>query len=378
MLNKRKDYLKNVKRIIIKIGTSTLTHKSGLLNIMQMEKVVRQIADLHNKGYQIVFITSGAIGAGMGKLGLKERPKTIPKKQAAAAVGQGILMHMYEKLFSEYGVKVAQILLTKEDTTDRERFLNSRNSFFSLFDYGVIPIVNENDAIVVDEIKFGDNDTLSALVGSLIDGDLLVILSDIEGLYTDNPSVNKAAKLISFIEKITDEIEDCCSDTTGSLGTGGMITKIQAGKIATKSGMAMVIANGNKDGVLYKIIDGEEIGTWFNPNEKALHAKKRWLAFGTEIKGKIIIDDGASRALIKDQKSLLPSGIIDIEGNFNEGQIVLVVDSYGNEIGRGITNYNYKELNILKGSKTWDIDKIIPFKNYDEIIHRDNMVITKY
>lgn len=264
----RKNFTDDIKRIVIKVGTSTLTHSTGLLNIKSLENLVKQISDIHNRGIEVVLVTSGAIGAGAGKLGLKEKPKTIPEKQAAAAVGQGVLMHAYEKLFSEYGKTVGQILLTKEDINKRSRYLNARNTFFALFKHGSIPIVNENDAIVVDEIKFGDNDTLSAMVAVLTKADLLIILSDIDGLYDSNPCTNPDAKLISHVKSITKEIEDSAGDAGSKLGTGGMITKIMAAKIAVSGGTHMIIADGSEKDILYSILEGKECGTLFEAEIK--------------------------------------------------------------------------------------------------------------
>lgn len=265
---KRDLYLRKTKLIVVKVGTSSLTHESGLLNISQIDLIVRQLSDLHNEGYKIVVVTSGAIGAGMGKLGLQKRPDTIEDKQAAAAVGQGILLHMYEKIFSEYGLTIAQLLLTKEDIKDTLRLSNAKNAFKSLLEKNVIPIVNENDAVVVDEIKFGDNDTLSAMVAEIIKADLLIILSDINGMYDKDPKICTTANLISRIEKITDEIENAAGGSSSSLGTGGMSTKINAAKIATNYGAAVVIANSSVKNVLISIMHGENIGTWFqSPNE---------------------------------------------------------------------------------------------------------------
>jgi len=265
--NKRKQYLADVKNIVVKVGSSTLTHSNGLLNLSHIEHLVRQLSDLHNRGYGIILVSSGAIGAGMGKLGLTKRPESIPEKQAAAAVGQGILLHMYEKIFSEYGKTVAQLLLTKEDMTDSTRKVNAHNTFTSLLDMRVIPIVNENDAVVVDEIKVGDNDTLSALVAKLTKADLLILMSDIDGLYDSDPRQNKHAKLINFVDKITDEIEACAGGAGSNLGTGGMATKINAAKIATSSDISMIIVNGSNPGILTKIANGESVGTWFNSNK---------------------------------------------------------------------------------------------------------------
>lgn len=374
-MNIRKKHLKDVKRVVVKVGSSTLTHASGLMNINQIEKLVRQISDLHNQGIEVVLVTSGAVAAGVGKLGLKSKPKTIPEKQAAAAVGQGILLHMYEKIFSEYGKIAAQILITKDDISHRTRFLNARNTFFALFEQGAIPIVNENDAIIVDEIKLGDNDTLSAVVASLIEADLLILLSDIEGLYDSNPRTNPDAVLIHEVEEITDEIAGCAGGAGSSLGTGGMATKISAGRIATAAGVSMVIVNGAKDNIIRDVVSVEEVGTFFAPNEHPLQLRKHWLTFNSDIKGKVVIDDGAVIALSKEHKSLLPTGILSVEGFFHQGQIISVVNTEGVEIGRGITNYDSVEIEQIKSLKTDEIESKLGYKNYDEIVHSNNMVI---
>ncbi|MGV8983329.1 glutamate 5-kinase [Clostridium sp.] len=264
----RKEYLKDVKKIVVKVGTSTLTHSTGLLNLKRIENLARQLADIHNRGIEVVLVTSGSIGAGMGKLGLKVRPKTMREKQAAAAVGQGILIHMYEKFFSEYGKTIAQILLTKLDIVDKKRYLNAHNTFLTLLSQGVIPVVNENDAVAIDEIKVGDNDTLSAMVTSLIGADLLIILSDIDGLYDSNPRTNPDAKIIYNVKKITDEIKQSAKGVGSKLGTGGMATKIKAAEIVIASNASMIIAEGSEPNIIYDILDGREIGTLFERNTK--------------------------------------------------------------------------------------------------------------
>lgn len=367
--------MKDIKRVVVKVGTSTLTHSTGLLNISRIEKLVRQLSDLHNRGIEVVLVTSGAIGAGVGKLGFKEKPKTIPEKQACAAVGQVILTHMYEKLFSEYGKNCAQILLTGEDLAHRTRFLNARNTFFSLLDLGVIPIVNENDAIVVNEIKVGDNDTLSSMVASIVEADLLMILSDINGLYDSNPKNNKDAKLIHVVEEITPEIEECAGGAGSSLGTGGMITKINAAKIAVSSGTSMMILNGSEPNILTRAIDGEKVGTLFVGNSNPLQGKKHWLAFETRCKGKIIVDDGAQKALIVDHKSLLSTGIVSVEGVFDENEVVSIVNHSGRVIANGITYYSSEEIDKIKGKHSNQIESILGYKHYDEVVHANNLVI---
>lgn len=272
-MNYRKEYLKDVKKIVVKVGTSTLTHSTGLLNLRRIESLVRQLADIHNQGIQVILVTSGAIGAGMGRLGLKVRPETMPEKQAAAAVGQGTLIHMYEKFFSEYGKTIAQILLTKEDIVDEERYLNARNTFSALLSQGVIPIVNENDAVATDEIKVGDNDTLSAMVTSLVEADLLIILSDIDGLYDSNPRENPAAKIICNVKEITDEIKASAEGAGSKFGTGGMTTKIKAAEIAVAANASMIIAEGSEPNIINDILEGREIGTLFERKTKAINVK---------------------------------------------------------------------------------------------------------
>ncbi len=373
-IQKLRDF-KNIKRLVVKVGSSTLSYPTGKLNISQMEQLVRELADLRNSGKEVILVTSGAVGAGMGRLGLSQKPKTIPEKQATAAIGQGLLMHMYEKLFSEYGVTVAQVLLTREDMIDRRRFLNARNALNALLQLQALPIVNENDTIAVEEIKFGDNDSLSALVASLVDAELLILLTDIDGLYTANPAANKKATLINVVADINNELEELAGDTGSGLGTGGMVTKIQAAKIAMSSGFSMIIARGREEKVIKRILQGEQLGTLFLPKETRLHSKKRWIAFGSNVQGKILIDEGAQMALLEEGKSLLPTGIIGIEGSFEVGNTVSVYCNQ-REIGRGIVNYSAGEIDKIKGKKTKDIAKILGYKDFDEVIHRNNFVLS--
>lgn len=372
---KRERHLNNLKRVIVKIGTSTLTHSTGLLDLNRIESIVRQLTNVHNQGIEIVLVSSGAIGAGMGKLGLKTRPKTIPEKQAAAAVGQGVLLHMYEKIFAEYGKTVAQILLTKEDMLNRKRFLNARNTFFTLLSQGVIPIVNENDAVVVDEIKFGDNDTLSAMVASLIEADLLILLSDIDGLYDSNPKENKGAKLISYVDDITDDIKKAAGGAGTSFGTGGMVTKIKSAEIAVTAGVSMIIVNGSSPNIINEVVDCKDVGTFFEASQNPMQSRKRWITYNSHIKGEITIDDGAKEAISEHRKSLLPAGIVSIVGLFEKGDIVAILDGAGTEIARGITNYNSSEIDTIKGLKTSLIEEKIGYKSYDEVVHANNLVI---
>lgn len=363
------------KRIVVKVGTSTLSHSTGKLNFQRIERLVRELADLANQGKEIILVTSGAVSAGMDRLGLKEKPKTIPEKQAAAAVGQGILLHTYEKIFGEYGQIVAQVLLTREDSVNRKRYANSRNTLLTLLCMGVIPIINENDAVAVDELKIGDNDTLSAMVASIVDADLLIILSDVEGVFTANPQSDPTAALIPEIGDITPEIEDLAGGPGSMRGTGGMYTKIQAAKIAVNSGVVMVIASGFRDGVVREVLSGSNVGTLFLSKESRLHIRKRWLAFGARIRGSVIVDKGCEQAIITTGSSLLPAGITTVDGDFEQGSTIRVLTVEGREIARGVVNYGADDVRKIAGVQTQDIIDKLGSKLYDEIIHRDNMVV---
>lgn len=367
----KRDFL-NAKRIVVKVGSSLLTEKNRL-NLEMMEKIVDQLASLQKKNKEIILVTSGAIASGMGGLNLK-RLTSIPQKQAAAAVGQNLLMGIYERLFKKKGCLVAQILLTSEDIQDRERYLNARNTLLTLLNYKAIPIVNENDTVAVDEIKFGDNDTLSALVASKVEADLLIILTDTKGLYTADPKRRRGIRFIGEVSEITPQLERMASGPGTLRGTGGMVTKLRAAKISRSSGVAMVIADGRMKNVIKRILAGERLGTLFLPKEK-LKSRKRWIAFGVALKGKIRVDEGAEEAISKRGKSLLPSGIIEVKGRFSIGDGVSIIDEEGEEFARGIVSYSSSEIEKIMGKKTQKIEKILGYKDYDEVIHRDNMVV---
>lgn len=367
--------LPGMNRIVIKVGTSSLAYKTGKLNLACIEQLVRQIADLFNQGREVILVTSGAIGAGAGKLGLKRRPRSIPEKQACAAVGQGMLLHMYEKLFAEYGITVGQVLLTREDFADRRRFLNARNTLRALLRFGVLPIINENDTVAVEEIKFGDNDHLSALVAGLMDFELLIMLTDTEGLYTANPRVDPDARLLSEVDEITPDIERLAGPPGTNLGTGGMASKLHAARVAAHSGVAVVIARATTENVIRRVLNGEEIGTVFRPAEARMEQRKQWIAYSAAVRGRIIVDAGAARALLENGKSLLPSGVVACEGSFEMGNTVSIVDPEGNEIARGITNFSSGEIDRIKGHKTGEINDILGYKAYEEVVHRNNMVL---
>ncbi|MDD2568122.1 MAG: glutamate 5-kinase [Clostridia bacterium] len=374
-----RELLCKADKIVVKVGTSSLTHKTGKLNINGMEKLVRQLADLYNAGKSVILVTSGAVGAGMGRLNLTEKPTYMAQKQALAAIGQGILMQIYEKLFGEHGINVAQVLLSKEDFSHRGRYLNARNTFGALWDYGVIPIVNENDTIAFEEIKLGDNDTLAALVSTLVSADLLVLLSDIDGLYTANPRTDKNARHLDVVEEITADIQAMAGGTGSNLGTGGMMTKIQAATIACGCGIPMVLTDSCIENVLNKITKGESNGTVFLPRERSLNSKKGWLAFGSQPVGKVFVDKGAAEAIIEKGSSLLAKGIKGVEGCFAEGDIVAVVieNAEGEEIARGLTNYGAEDIRLITGCHSSEIPQILTGATALEVIHRDQMSMKK-
>lgn len=372
-MNRRKD-LKACRRVVIKIGTSTLTYNNGQLNLQRIERLVREVSDLHNRGIEVLLVSSGAIGVGATRMGYKKIPRTMPEKQALAAIGQGALVQLYEKLFSEYNKTVAQVLLTRGDLDERLRYLNATNALLAILELGVIPIINENDTVVVEEIKFGDNDTLSALVASIVDADLLIILSDVDGLYDSDPRVNKDARLQTEVDEITSVMEENSKNRGSSFSSGGMLTKLKAARICMAAGIPMIIANGENDNAIRRIIDGKEIGTLFIPREEKMQARKKWIAFGTLPQGQVLVDAGAEVALIKKGKSLLPSGVITAEGDFDRGTVVAVVTGDDKrEIARGMVNYSSDEIRLIAGKKSSEIEKILQGKDYDEVIHRNNL-----
>jgi glutamate 5-kinase len=364
-----------VKRIVIKIGSNILAHDRDGLDTRRISTISRDISDLQDKGYDVVVVSSGAIAAGMRKLGLKTKPKDIKFKQAAAAVGQSALMWAYERSFGNFGKKVAQVLLTRDDFADRKRYINSKNTLLTLLSYKVIPIINENDTVATDEIKFGDNDHLASLVASLIEAERFIILSDVEGLYTDDPRSNAQAKLIDYVEEITPAIEEKAGGAGSSIGTGGMYSKILAAKRAVSHGIIVHIISGKKENVLTNLLEGKLSGTLFKPKAEKLSSRKGWIAYGSRSKGSLVIDDGAVSALVEGGKSLLPSGIMSVEGEFDTGDSVYCVDSRGNRIAKGLTNYSSSEIKRIKGKKTSQIEEILGYKYSEEAIHRDNLVL---
>ena len=370
----RSNLLAHVRRVVIKIGSGVLSDAQGLEPV-QINAIADQVAQLRQRGYEIIIVSSGAVSAGKGALGIGGRPPTIPLKQAAAAIGQTLLMRTWGEAFHQHGLTVAQVLLTRDDLANRRRYLNSRNTLMTLLDHHVIPIINENDTVVIDEIRFGDNDNLSALVTSLVEANLLVILSDVSGLYDRDPRIDPSAQLIPFVERINDEIIAMAGSAGTDLGTGGMATKIKAAKRATLSGIGTAIVNGRVENSLLAFFAGEEIGTLFLPARDRMTAKKHWIAFSKKTRGKLIVDEGARCAMVERGKSLLPSGIIGVEGGFDRGDAVRLCSADGSEIATGVINYALTELLRIMGHKSSDIETILGYKYADEVVHRDNLVL---
>jgi glutamate 5-kinase len=361
-------------RIVIKIGSNLLTSGNGL-DESKIASLCKEISQVHSSGTYVIVVSSGAIAAGMKKLGLKKKPDDIRHKQAAAAVGQSALMWAYEKNFKKYDKSVAQILITRDAFHDRNRYINARNTILTLFDYGTIPIINENDSVAVDEIKFGDNDQLASLVSGLVSADRLIILSDVDGLFTKDPRKCDDSQLIPTVEKITGEVERIAGGAGSSVGTGGMYSKLLAAKRAVRYGITVNIINGNVPGLISAVLSGNACGSEFKPQGKRVATKKGWIAFGLKVRGNIVIDTGAQGALIRRNKSLLPSGIVNTEGNFKAGDAVYCIDSAGNRIAKGLTNYSSDEIKEIMGVRTSEIKNILGYKYSDEVIHRDNLVV---
>jgi len=372
----RNEILKDVKKVLIKIGSAVLTGDNGLdLNII--EQLVDEMVDLKKRGYHIVIVTSGAIASGKHRMGINGPLKSMPQKQAAAAIGQGRLMRVYSNAFGKHGIYVAQILLTMSDLTDRKRFLNIRNTLTTLMEWGVIPIINENDTVAVDEIKFGDNDQLAAMIANITEAHLLVNLTSTDGLYDRNPNRSKKAKVIPVVSEISEVIEQAATDETSDVGSGGMKSKVQAAKKVTAFGIPYIIAAGKEKAILRDLCAGKERGTLFLPMKEHLNSRKYWIAFTLRSRGKLTVDDGAKKALIEEGKSLLPSGVIEVEGDFHVGDPVLCLDGGGKILAKGLTNYGAEEVRKIMGLKTSRIQQVLGYKDYDEVIHRDNMAVDK-
>lgn len=363
--------------IVVKVGTSTVTTPHGL-NGKALMRLSGAISDLAERGWRTILVTSGAVGAGRARLGMAGKPKTIAAKQAAAAVGQGLLMHAYETFLAPLGLTSAQLLLTRADLSDRQRYLNASNTLRALLDQDVrvVPIINENDSVAIDELKVGDNDTLSALVAQLVDAHWLAILSDVDGLYDKNPTQHPDARLVPEVADVTPEIEALAGGAGSDVGTGGMVTKLSAAKIATTSGIPMALMSGQDPAQLIPLVEERPVrGTLFRAKADRLEARKRWLAYGVSAKGALRLDAGAVRALIEAGKSLLPAGVHQVEGEFVAGETVSLRDEAGREVARGIINYASAELRRVLGLKSTEVEDVLGYKPADEVVHRDNLVV---
>ena len=362
-----------MKRIVIKVGTAILSRPEGGLNLSRIKDLARELSALAEKGYAPILVTSGAIGAGMDAFGWKERPTLLKDKQAAAAVGQVALMEAYKGAFAPLGKTIAQVLLTRSDLDDRERYLNIRNTLNALLDRGVIPIINENDTVATQEIKFGDNDTLSSLVAAKVDATHLFLLTDVDGLLT---STGEDGRLLPEVFQVTPDIEALVQAGTGSTkSVGGMASKLTAARLAMASGVEVWIASGRKPGIIKDILDGKGIGTRFVPNAEALSARKRWIAFGRKVQGAVHVDEGAVRALTENKRSLLPSGIRRVEGTFNAGDTIKVVTPENHELARGLTVFSSQDLKKIQGRRSTEIESILTHPAPAEVIHRNNLVL---
>jgi glutamate 5-kinase len=374
-LEHKKPILKRARRVVVKIGSQILSSSEGIEET-RLRALVRELADLHERSHEVVVVSSGAVAAGMTRLGWKERPKTIPEKQALAAVGQIKLMALYERAFAKFDKSVAQVLLTADDLANRHRYINAKHTFQMLLESSIIPIVNENDTVAVEEMKFGDNDHLSALVATLLEADLLVILSDVEGVFNKDPRAHKDAQLIPLIRELKGLRQTIGGESLSAVGTGGIVSKLGAAEEAAVAGIPTIITSGMQNGVLGRVFsDKEAIGTLILPEENRLPSRKHWIAYNLKPLGEIVVDPGAYEAVVQKGKSLLPSGLKEVRGGFGVGDCVRCLDQRGQEFARGLVNYSALELNRIKGLHTSRIEKVLGYKAYDEIIHRDDLVV---
>jgi glutamate 5-kinase len=375
--NIRKSVIEKATRIVIKLGSNVLTTPGWKLDRKVFADIAQTIAKAKKRKHEFILVSSGAIAAGMGTLGFIKRPKLIPLEQAAAAIGQIRLMGLYQRLFNQFGFSVAQVLLTHSDLKDRKRFLNARNALSSLLAYDVIPVINENDSTVVDEIRFGDNDHLSALVTNLVQADLLVILTDIDGLYDRDPKACPKARLIPLVENVTTRIEKLANGTRSTISRGGMVTKVAAARTAALFGVPTIIANGKTPGNLDKILQGRDAGTLFLSEQNKLTSRKHWIAFTLKPLGEIIVDDGAKEAILTKGKSLLPSGIVRVQGEFDAGEAVACCDQDGAEFARGLARYSSGDIVKIRGCKTAEIKRVLGNCPAQEVINRDDLVVLR-
>ena len=363
------------KRWVVKIGSALLTDNGRGVNRAAIQNWAGQISALRRQGIEVLLVSSGAVAAGMDRLGWRKRPESIHQLQAAAAVGQSYLVQVYEHAFGQYDCRTAQILLDHDDLSNRTRYLNARSTIKTLLSLGVVPIINENDTVVTDEIRFGDNDTLGALVANLVEADALLILTDADGLFTEDPRDNPAAELVREAAATDPRLVAMAGGSRSGLGRGGMATKVRAAQLAARSGARTVIVGGTAEAVIERVAAGEELGTLLLPEADPLTARKRWLAGQLQVRGKLVLDAGAERALRSQGKSLLPVGVVQIEGRFHRGELVSCVSSAGEEIARGLVNYDSAEAVKICGQSSGQIVELLGYRDDDELIHRDNLIL---
>lgn len=374
-MSERRQSLAQSKRWVVKIGSALLTDDGKGLARDLIEGWVSQLAALRAAGLELVLVSSGSVAEGMTRLGLTQRPRHLNELQAAAAIGQMGLVQAYETYFQSHGLNTAQVLLTHDDLSDRKRYLNARSTINTLIDFGAIPIINENDTVATDEIRFGDNDTLGALVANLVDADGLIILTDQEGMFDGDPRDNPAATLLSEVSASDGDLDAMAGARAGSLGRGGMVTKVRAARLASRSGAFTVIAGGRIDSVLMRLRAGERVGTLLYPDTSRQMARKQWLAGHLQTRGKLILDDGAVAVLQRGGKSLLPVGVVSVVGSFRRGEMVACLDSAGQEVARGLVNYDALDARQIIGRASDEIDSVLGYSHEPELVHRDNLVL---
>jgi glutamate 5-kinase len=371
----RTEIVRRADSIVVKVGTNVLADRAGALDRTRIQALADQLVRMRSGGRKVALVSSGAIGAGVGRLGLGKRPTDLPHLQACAAVGQSALMQAYQEALAPHRVQAAQILLTAGDFDSRVRYLNARHTILTLFEYDCLPIINENDTVAVAEIKFGDNDHLAAMVANLLQAPLLILLTNVDGLFTADPSQNPDAQLIATVPQIDRAVIDLAAATTSELGTGGMRSKLRAARLATMAGSAVIVANGAVDGVLDAIMTGEIVGTLLLPHGESLSARRRWLGLTARPKGAFRLDDGARKAVEQGGRSLLPVGVTLVTGTFGKGDVVSLCDAEGIEFARGLTNYSSSDAERIRGLATEQIQRAIGKVPYVEMVHRDNLAI---
>ncbi|MDP3009587.1 MAG: glutamate 5-kinase [Methylococcales bacterium] len=365
----------SVKRVVVKIGSSLLTKGGKGLDKTAIAEWVRQMSVLKHQNIDVILVSSGAVAEGVARLGLKSRPTTLHELQATAAVGQMGLVRVFDDNFQQHSLHAAQVLLTHDDLSDRQRYLNARSTLLTLLKFGAVPVINENDTVATEEIRFGDNDTLAALVANLVEADLLIILTDQQGLFTGDPSVYPDATLISEISVNDERLNSMAGDSRSGLGRGGMSTKVRAARLAARSGAATIVVAGIAEQVITEVLAGADIGTHFLPDVEPLVARKRWLAGQLQVKGQVVLDAGAVNVLQSHGKSLLAVGVKSVSGSFNRGELVSCVDDAGVEIARGLINYNHTDSRLIAGKSSTEFEQILGYADDLELIHRDNMVV---